>query len=174
MNTDSTRRPIRDLLRTLLGVGLALGLWATALPGQEYQLTRDDIESALTNPEESLGQLEDERGTKQIALIGLEDVIGSEEEAAQLKERHRESIQRFQEGLRANQIFTPALERTLQAVDLTLEDVLAIHVASPAMPEGEEGEADDGNVGGEQQPAHETVYVVVSGPTPAGDRAPGR
>lgn len=170
MYTETAMRPMRGVVGALVAAVLALGTLSVAGQAQEFQLTRGDLETSLENPGEELTQLQEERGAKQVTVVGISDVIRDEQQVADLREQHQEGIRRFQKELRDNQNVARALGRTLEEYGLGPGDVLAVHVATRSTPEaGAEGQGEK-----QQTAAHKTVYVVVTGSTPQPPRGEGQ
>lgn len=167
---DSTKRTARRALEALTAVGLALGL-STGLQAQERgemgsekqtEITQQELERALSQPEQELEELNRFQGLKtgHVTVVEASAVVQGEQLAA-LRQGNAEAIGAFRAGVEGN----ASVQKALEKHDYTLEDVLAVYVTerttaatSEAAEKPERGEKAEPRTG-----AHKSVYLVVSG-----------
>lgn len=157
MTTDMMERATAGLASAAIALALTLGP-SGAAGAQELAMTKGDLESSLTHPDQVIEQLRQQRGVKAVTFVGIGDILRSEQEADQIQEKHRQGIDAFRQALSQNDEMLQSVQRTLQDADYTAEDVIAIHVAAPTTPEPESGEPQR-----QQTAAHQTIYIVVPG-----------
>lgn len=175
MHSDIEQNATRRTARALISAGLALVFAVAGLDAQQQQgqVTTDEIEEALSNPDAQLQEVQSQQSMKAVTLVNLENVYPDRQEADQVKEEHQDAIEKFRQSAREHETVTRALE----AEGVSPEDVVAIHVGNP-MAEGREGAEQQEGAEREEMAVHQVMYVVVDSDAISGqDRGeyePGR
>lgn len=159
MTTDRQDSSTRAAFRGLAASALALVFAAVGLQAQEGQVTTDEIEEALSNPDAQIEQIESQQSMKAVTVVSLETIYPDRQQADQVKQEHSEAVEKFRQQARDHETVTRALE----SEGVSPDDVVAIHVGNP-MQEGREGQQ-DAPEGAEREDmaVHKVMYVVVSG-----------
>lgn len=170
MFDDSTKRTARRALGALTAVGLALSL-SSGLQAQERtemadekqtEITQQELEQALSQPQQELEELNQFQGLKMghVTVVEASSVLQGEQ-LATLQQGNAEAIGAFRAGVEGN----ASVQKALEKHDYALEDVLAVYVTertraatSEVAEKPERGEKAEPRTG-----AHKSVYVVVSG-----------
>lgn len=156
MSIDILKRSTPGLA-SALALALTLGLGGAA-GAQEFAMTKGDLESSLSNPDQVIQQLKEQRGVKAVTFVGIGDILPGEQDADQIQEKHRQGIEAFRQALREDDEMLQGVQQTLQDAEYSAEDVIAIHVGTPANPGGESDEPQR-----QETAAHQMVYIVVPG-----------
>lgn len=157
MTTDRRDRSARGAFRVLVSSALALVFAAAGLPAQEGQVTAEEIERALTHPDELIEQIESQQSMKAVTVVSLETIYPDRQQADRVTQQHGEAVEKFREQAREHETVTRALEDE----GVSPDDVVAIHVGSPM---DAEQEGDHEGAERREMAVHRIMYVVVSGP----------
>lgn len=152
MATHRHDRRTRSAFRVLVSSALALVLAAAGLPAQEAQVTAEDVEQALSNPDEQIELIRSQQSMKAVTVVSLESIYPDRQQADRVTQQHGEAVEKFRTQARDH----GAVTRALESEDVSPDDVVAIHVGSPMDEEQEDA-------GGEEMAVHRIMYVVVSG-----------
>lgn len=156
MTTNRRDRSPSGVLRVLVSSALALVLAAAGLPAQEGQVTTEEIEQALTHPDEQIEQIGSQQSMKAVTVVSLETIYPDRQQTERVTQQHGEAVEKFREVAREHE----TVSRALEDHGVSPDDVVAIHVGNPMGAEQEGGREEAER---SEMAVHKIMYVVVSG-----------
>lgn len=163
MATDRQDPRSHTTFRTLAASALALVFAAAGLQAQQGQVTTDEIEKALSNPDQQIKQMETQQAMKAVTVVDLESIYPDRQQADEVKQQHGDAVQKFQKQAEEHETVTRALE----SEGISPDDVVAIYVGSPMQEEqgqaGQQQQQEGEGAEREEMAVHQVMYVVVSG-----------